>query len=256
MNNHPDAQCWGIIPARYGSSRFPGKPLAQILGKPMFWHVYKRAMKCPELNRVVIATDDERIFDAAKSLDVPVVMTENDHQSGTDRVHEAACLLKFPDESVIVNIQGDEPLLDPSMISLLIRPFKKPEVSVTTLVHPMGPESALNPDRVKAAFAPDGRALYFSRAPIPYPRDPLKQSYFCHIGLYGFRKSALDRFVALPPGRLEQIEKLEQLRLLENGMAIHVEITENKCMSVDRPEDLKEVIAVLKQTRQARDDFL
>jgi 3-deoxy-manno-octulosonate cytidylyltransferase (CMP-KDO synthetase) len=216
----------------------------------MFWHVYDRARQCPELNRVVIATDDNRIFDAAASLDVPVTMTRDDHESGTDRVHEAACRLKIPDNSVVANIQGDEPLLDPEMISLLVRPFEKPEVSVTTLVHPMGPESALNPDRVKAAFAPDGRALYFSRAPIPYPRDRLKTSYFCHIGLYGFRKSILDKFVSLPPGRLEQMEKLEQLRLLENGIRIHVEITENKSMSVDRPEDLEEVIAFLKKNQQ------
>lgn len=252
MNDFSSIKCCGIIPARYSSTRFPGKPLAQILGKPMFWHVYERARQCPELDRVVIATDDNRIFEAAQSLDVPAIMTRSDHESGTDRVHEAACLLKIPDAGVVVNIQGDEPLLDPEMVSLLIRPFADPEISVTTLVHPMGPESAENPDRVKAVFAPDQRALYFSRAPIPYPRDVLSASYFCHIGLYGFRKSALDRFVSLPPGRLEQMEKLEQLRLLENGIGIHVEITENKSMSVDRPEDLQQVIAVLEQRQNIK----
>lgn len=242
MSNADLPGCLGIIPARYASTRFPGKPLAEIYGKPMFWHVYTRAVQCPELGRVVIATDDNRIADAASALDVPVIMTGKDHESGTDRVQEAAALLNAEPQEVIVNIQGDEPLLDPGMLSLLIRPFKNPEIEVTTLAHKMDTRFAENPDRVKVTFAPDGRALYFSRAPIPYPQNAKDAGHFCHIGLYGFRKTALDRFVSLAPGRLEQIEKLEQLRLLENGIPIHVQVTESRSISVDRPEDIEKVI--------------
>ena len=242
--------CCGVIPARYESTRFPGKPLAKIRGKPMFWHVYTRAMQCPEFRQVVIATDDTRIAEAAEALDVPVLMTRSDHESGTDRVQEAARYLNMDDRSVIVNIQGDEPLLEPAMLSAMIGPFQHPEIAVTTLAHPMDPDSAQNPDRVKVAFAPDGHALYFARAPIPYPRDGGDAVYHCHIGLYAFRKSALDRFVALGPGRLEQIEKLEQLRLLEAGIPIHVVLTENKSISVDRPEDLARVLAIIDDAKQ------
>lgn len=247
MNLSAPVECCGVIPARYASTRFPGKPLAKIQGKPMFWHVYSRARQCPQLQQVVVATDDERIFSAAKALDVAVVMTRDDHESGTDRVHEAADRLGIHKNGVVVNIQGDEPLLDPDMLSALIRPFADPEMAVTTLVHPLDPEPAQNPDRVKAAFAPNGRALYFSRAPVPHPRNGQDAAYFCHIGLYGFRKSALDQFVRLPPGRLEQIEKLEQLRLLENNIPIHVEITQGKSLSVDSPGDLEKVIAEFNQ---------
>ncbi len=242
--------CYGVIPARYESTRFPGKPLAKIRGRPMFWHVYTRAMQCPEFRQVVIATDDPRIAEAAESLDIPVLMTRSDHESGTDRVQEAAGYLNMDDRSVIVNIQGDEPLLEPAMLSAMIGPFQHPETEVTTLAHPMDPDTAQNPDRVKVAFAPDGHALYFSRAAIPYPRDGGDAAYHCHIGIYAFRKSALDRFVALGPGRLEQIEKLEQLRLLEAGIPIHVVLTENKSISVDRPEDLARVLAIIDDTEQ------
>ena len=245
MNMKQLPPCVGVIPARYESTRFPGKPLAQICGKPMFWHVYTRAMQCPELRKVVIATDDTRIAEAAEALEVPVLMTRTDHESGTDRVQEAAGMMNLDERNVIVNIQGDEPLLSPTMLSAMISPFVRPEVDVTTPAHPMERHWASNPDRVKVAFAPDGRALYFSRAPIPHPRNPKDAAFYCHIGLYAFRKAVLDRFVALGPGRLEQIEKLEQLRLLEAGIPIHVVITENKSMSVDRPEDLDAVAEIL-----------
>ncbi|MFP3981573.1 MAG: 3-deoxy-manno-octulosonate cytidylyltransferase [Desulfobacterales bacterium] len=244
--------CYGVIPARYESTRFPGKPLARIQGKPMFWHVYTRATRCQEFRQVVIATDDPRIAEAAEALDVPVLMTRSDHESGTDRVQEAAGMLNMDERSVVVNIQGDEPLLEPAMLSAMLGPFQYPEIEVTTLAHPMDPDTAQNPDRVKVAFAPDGRALYFSRAPIPYPREGRDAAYHCHIGLYAFRKSALDRFVALGPGRLEQIEKLEQLRLLEAGIPIHVVLTENKSISVDRPEDLARVLAMIDEANRQK----
>lgn len=238
--------CYGIIPARWGSTRFPGKPLADIQGKPMFWHVFTRASGCERLESVTLATDDRRIADAARKYNIPFIMTRNDHESGTDRVKEAADILQIPEDSVVVNIQGDEPLLDPAMLLELINPFKNPETMVTTLAHVLDGHEADNPDRVKAVFADDGRALYFSRAAIPFGRNvdtpPL---YYGHIGLYAFRKQALDRFVALPPGRLEQLEKLEQLRLLENNIPIHVAITELRSISVDRPEDLEAVLALL-----------
>ncbi len=144
--------CYGIIPARYGSSRFPGKPLADILGRPMFWHVHRRASLCPGLGRVVLATDDERIRSAAESLDVPVVMTAADHPSGTDRVLEAAERIGVPEDAVVVNIQGDEPLLDPEMITRVLAPFEKRGVEVATLAYPLPAGQAADPDRVKVVF--------------------------------------------------------------------------------------------------------
>ncbi len=233
--------CYGIIPARYASSRFPGKPLAEIRGKPMFWHVCHRAQQCPDLSAVYLATDDERIAEAAKRLDVAVIWTRPDHQSGTDRVFEAARQLALPENDVVINIQGDEPTLNPLLLSELIRPFTDPEVVVTTPVRAMNPEWAKSPDRVKAVFSAQHKALYFSRAPVPFSRDAIPAQVYGHIGLYAFRMHALEKFVSMPPGRLEKIENLEQLRLLENNVPIHVVITEHESLSVDRPEDLETV---------------
>jgi 3-deoxy-manno-octulosonate cytidylyltransferase (CMP-KDO synthetase) len=243
MPSVPD--CYGIIPARYGSTRFPGKPLADILGKPMFWHVYQRASQCPQLKAVWLATDDARIAKAADELAVPTVMTAPHHPSGTDRVLEAAQLLGIPATAVVVNIQGDEPLLAPQMLSELLEPFADPAVQVTTLACEITAAEADHPDRVKVVFAPDGRALYFSRAAIPFHRDGAKRCHHGHIGLYGFRMDALARFVALGQSRLESIEKLEQLRLLENHMPLAVVITRHRSRGVDSPEDLQTVRQLL-----------
>jgi 3-deoxy-manno-octulosonate cytidylyltransferase (CMP-KDO synthetase) len=241
--------CHGIIPARYDSTRFPGKPLADINGKPMFWHVYNRAVRCDRLAGVTIATDDARIADAAHRLQVPVVMTGRHHQSGTDRVKEAADILQIPENAVVVNIQGDEPLLEPEMLAQLVAPFENPEIQVSTLAHPLDPIESDNPDRVKVVLGHGGRALYFSRSPIPYyGQSTDSRLYYGHIGLYAFRKKTLDHFVSLPAGRLEQIEKLEQLRLLENDIPIFVAMTSFKSISVDRPEDLNKVIGLLNMT--------
>jgi len=237
--------CYGIIPARYGSSRFQGKPLAMILGKPMFWHVYEHARKCSELSKIVLATDDERIVSSAKSLNVPVVMTRNDHISGTDRVLEAAEKLCVPEDAVVVNIQGDEPALEPAMLSEIIQPFESPEIRVTTLARKIHPKEAENPDLVKVVFDRDHKALYFSRAPIPVSRNGKEKVLYGHIGLYAFRMKILRQFVFLGPSRLEVIEKLEQLRLLENGISIHVVITNHRSTGVDRPEDIKTVSKIL-----------
>lgn len=235
-------KAWGIIPARYASSRFPGKPLAEILGRPMFVHVYERARRSPALEGVVLATDSRQIAAAAERYAVPWVMTRPDHPSGTDRVLEAARLLDLDEDAVVVNIQGDEPALHPEMLTGLVAPFARPEVQVATLVSPLTGAEAANPDLVKVVCDRQGRALYFSRAPIPFPRDGQPGTFLRHIGLYAFRMPALERFVALGPGTLEVIEKLEQLRLLENGMAIHVVETRHQSIGVDRPADIAAVV--------------
>jgi 3-deoxy-manno-octulosonate cytidylyltransferase (CMP-KDO synthetase) len=247
MSGLPD--CYGIIPSRYASRRFDGKPLAPILGKPMFWHVYTRACRCPEIGRVVLATDDKRIELAARELGVPVAMTRNDHVSGTDRVLEAAEAIGVPEDAVVVNIQGDEPALEPDMLSGLLAPFESPDVMVTTLARKIDENEAKNHDRVKVVFAKDGRALYFSRARIPYHRDEDHGQYFVHIGLYAFRMPVLKKFVQLGPSRLEGTEKLEQLRLLENGIPIHVVETVHESIGVDRPEDVEIVSRILREKR-------
>ena len=240
-------KCYGIIPARYESTRFPGKPLVDIQGKPMFWHVYQRARRCQELTQVVLATDDKRIFSAAQALDVPVLMTRSDHPSGTDRVLEAAELLNTSEDSVILNIQGDEPVLEPLMLNELLGPFSSPQTMVTTLVRKAMPAKAQSHDVVTVTFTKNGRALYFSRSVIPYPRQDVIDTVYEQIGMYGFRMRALKEFVALGPCRLEKIEKLEQLRLLENDIPIQIVVTEFGSHDVDRPEDLEIVNQILSQ---------
>ncbi len=246
MSTLPPA--YGIIPARYASSRFPGKPLVTIHGRPMFWHVYTRARRCPALAGVWLATDDERILAAAKDLDVPAVPTSPDHPSGSDRVREAADLLRLPEECVIVNIQGDEPALDPAVLASLLPPFSDPAVQVATLARPISAEEAARPDVVKVVVDAFGRALYFSRAPIPYPAEGQAPAHLGHVGLYAYRRAALARFTELPQGRLERLEKLEQLRLLENGIALTVVPCTHACHGVDRPEDVAAVAALMTET--------
>jgi len=245
--------CHGIIPARYASVRFPGKPLADIAGKPMIWHVYERARRCAALQSVTLATDDARISRAAEQLGLACVLTRPDHPSGTDRVHEAARLLGIADEAVVVNIQGDEPLLDPGLLDALIEPFAEEAVQVSTPAMEVDAERALSPNQVKVVTAANGDALYFSRALIPHARDEGldRPAYLGHIGLYAFRMRTLARFVELPPSRLEELEKLEQLRLVENGIPIRVVRVERHSPGVDTPEDLQRVIRFLSETRQA-----
>lgn len=247
MNQPPP--CYGIIPTRYASSRFEGKPLALILGKPMIQHVYERACRCPQLQRVILATDDHRIFEKAQSLAIPVLMTSADHTCGSERVLEAAHLLEVPEDGVVVNIQGDEPALVPEMLSALIAPFSSPAVQVTTLARTISAEEARDPDQVKVVMGRDHQALYFSRLPIPYPRDGKEEGYFGHIGLYAFRMKTLAHFVALDKGVLEKKECLEQLRLLENNIPIQVVITTHKSHGVDRPGDIAVVERILRQTQ-------
>jgi len=238
-------KCYGIIPARYQSSRFPGKALAEIAGRPMLWHVFNQARQCPELSSVVLATDDERIRSVAEKHEIPVVMTRADHPSGTDRVLEAATKMNLPVDAVVVNIQGDEPALEPAMLAELVHPFSQPEVMVTTLARKIDAREAASPDQVKVVMAQNRTALYFSRSPIPYHRDDQKDEYYGHIGLYAFRMPALEKFVTLDQGRLEVTEKLEQLRLLENNIPLHIVLTEHQSIGVDRPEDIQVVEQII-----------
>ncbi|MCH5276739.1 MAG: 3-deoxy-manno-octulosonate cytidylyltransferase [Desulfovibrionaceae bacterium] len=244
--------CYGIIPARYASSRLPGKPLADIGGRPMFWHVWRRARRCRALKNVWVATDDERVAEAAAAWEVPWVLTSPDHPSGTDRVREAAVRLNLPMDAVIVNIQGDEPLLEPSMLDELTAPFTDESVGACTLATPLDPadpaDAALiaSPHQVKVVMDEAGDALYFSRAPIPFARDGSVPPRFAgHVGLYAFRRDVLERVTALPPSPLEQTEKLEQLRLLEHRIPLRVVLTRWRTRGVDTPEDLETVRALV-----------
>lgn len=242
----PLPEAHGIIPARYASTRFPGKPLTPLNGRPMFWHVWSRAGQCPLLASVTLATDDERIRDAALELDVPVVMTDSRHQSGTDRVFEAATLLGLPQHAVIVNIQGDEPALDPEALTRLLEAFAEPDVQAATLAHRLDPADLDRPDKVKVVLAANNDALYFSRSGIPFCRDGDRAApALGHIGLYAFTMPVLQRFVRLPQSPLELTEKLEQLRLLENGIAIRVVLTEKAFPGVDHVEDVARVLPLL-----------
>jgi 3-deoxy-manno-octulosonate cytidylyltransferase (CMP-KDO synthetase) len=248
MDNPPAV--YGIIPARYGSSRFPGKPLTPILQRPMFWHVFSRASQCPQLAGVYLATDDERIRRAAEALDIPAVMTDPGHPSGTDRIFEAAQRLKLPGDSVVVNIQGDEPALAPEMLSLVVEPFSDQRVRVSTLASPVSEREAADPNLVKVAISGQGWALYFSRCAIPYHRSEGERRYMGHIGLYAYRLDDLQRFVALGPSRLELTEKLEQLRFLEAGIPIRVASCYHRTTGVDSPEDVPRVEAILRQEQE------
>ncbi len=245
--------CYAIIPARYDSSRFPGKPLVPILGVPMCVRVHQRASLCALFAKVVLATDDERIMAVARQWNIPALLTAREHQSGTDRVLEAARLIGAQADSVVVNVQGDEPALDPAMLEELLAPFCGPQgaaVQVATLATPMDRQEAASPDRVKVVLDAQGRALYFSRAAIPHSRDGAGEDEagpLLHVGLYAFRMAALERFAALPQGRLERTEKLEQLRLLENAIPIHVAVTGRKSHGVDRPEDVEHIENILRE---------
>lgn len=241
--------CFGIIPARYESSRFPGKPLADILGRPMFWHVHQRASQCALIGKIALATDDNRIYSESCKYNIPAVMTAADHASGTDRVLEAAQQMQIPEDAVVVNIQGDEPMLEPEMLTQLVEPFADPNIEVTTLATRITAAEAQNPDQVKVVWSKAGSALYFSRSPIPFSRDGEADAYWGHIGLYAFRMRTLRRFVALGQSQLERQEKLEQLRLLENDIPIYVVPTTHRTCGVDRPEDVETVIARLTETK-------
>jgi 3-deoxy-manno-octulosonate cytidylyltransferase (CMP-KDO synthetase) len=232
-----------VIPARLASTRLPRKVLREIAGKPMLAWVYEAARACPQLDEVVIATDSEEIVSLCAANGWPVELTSPELPSGTDRVHAVA---QLRDADTYVNIQGDEPLLTPGHISALLAPFAQPHVDVTTLKVRCTAENIANPNAVKVVTALDGRALYFSRATIPYDRDATGNAdYWKHIGLYAYRKAALNRFAALAPSQLELTERLEQLRLLENGFNLYVAPTDLDTIGVDTEDDLHRVEQLL-----------
>ncbi len=236
----------GAIPARYGSTRLPGKPLLPIAGRPMIEHVYTRVAQARGLDRVVVLTDDERIARAVEAFGGEWEMTPADCASGTDRIAWAARHWGAAATSAIINIQGDEPLIDPEEISRIAEHLAaNPEDPVVTLATPAAPEEMANPNAVKVVLARDGSALYFSRSAIPYPRGeggavPLK-----HVGIYGYQRDALLRLAGLAPTPLERSESLEQLRALENGIPIRVLIVGRGSIGVDTVEDLERVEKIL-----------
>jgi 3-deoxy-manno-octulosonate cytidylyltransferase (CMP-KDO synthetase) len=237
------ARIVAIIPARLASTRLPGKVLRRIAGVPMLGWVYRAALACPQLDQVLIATDSTEVATYADSQGWPSIMTSSDLPSGTDRVHAVSALI---DADIYVNIQGDEPLVRREHIDALLRPFALPDAEVTTLSTPCLPAEIDDPNAVKVVTANDGRALYFSRATIPYNRGTIMAPRK-HLGLYAYRKAALRRFATLPPSPLESAERLEQLRLLENGIGIYVEHTPFPTIGVDTEEDLLAAERVLQQ---------
>ena len=231
----------GVIPARFSSTRFPGKVLAQIAGKTMLQHVYERASLSTYLSSILIATDDDRVYSAAKNFGARVRMTRSDHFSGTDRVAEAASAV---DAEIVVNIQGDEPLIDPAAIDAAILPMVHlPELLMGTLKKRIEDAREIaDPNVVKVVTDRAGDAVYFSRCPIPFEREKsVSTPYFKHIGLYVYQRDFLLGYSALPVGPLETAERLEQLRALENGFRIRVVETEYESLGVDTPEDLARV---------------
>lgn len=241
----------GIIPARFESSRFPGKPLAMIFGKPMIQHVYENASKTVSLNELIVATDDLRIFECVEKFGGKVVMTRNDHQSGSDRCSEVlqALIAEKQYFDVTINIQGDEPFVNSEQLRMIIESFEEDSsTEISTLVKKIDQTNELfNPNVVKAVINHKGDALYFSRSPIPFMRD-LDQalwirhhSYYKHIGIYGFRTEVLQKITGLKKSSLEKSENLEQLRWLENGYQIKTKLTTIENIAIDRPEDLKKI---------------
>jgi 3-deoxy-manno-octulosonate cytidylyltransferase (CMP-KDO synthetase) len=224
-----------VIPARLTSTRISRKVIRSIAGKPMVEWVWRTAQASGLMNPVVVATDAEEVAEVCRARSIPVVMTSTTCASGSDRVREVACVI---DADIYVNIQGDEPTLTPDFFPPLLELFDRPEVEVSTLAVPCPPVEYSNPNAVKVVTALDGRALYFSRATIPYDRDASGfTGYRKHLGIYAFRKAALERFAALPPSPLEQLERLEQLRLLENGVAIYVADAPRDTIGVDTEDD-------------------
>jgi 3-deoxy-manno-octulosonate cytidylyltransferase (CMP-KDO synthetase) len=235
-----------VIPARLASTRLSRKVLREIAGQPMLAWVYRAARACSQLDRVLIATDSDEVMAFARDSGFDATLTPVDLASGTDRVHFVA---QNVPADIYVNVQGDEPLVRPEHIDALLRPIlARPEVVVSTIATPCPPAHIANPNAVKVVTASDGRALYFSRGTIPFDRDQTGQVNYCkHLGLYAYRKSALDRFPCLPPSGLEAAERLEQLRFLENGIDIYVEPTPYDTIGVDSEEDRLAVEAILLQ---------
>ena len=236
-----------VIPARYASTRLPGKPLVPLAGKPMIQRVYERAKRATRVDRVVVATDDERIAQLVEGFGGKARMTRSDHRTGTERVTEVAA---HEEGDVFVNVQGDEPLLDPAAVDTAVASLlAEPAAAIGTVATPIKtPADIMDPNVVKTVLDFDGNALYFSRAPIPWVRDSagkIQVRHLKHLGLYVFQREALLEYPSLPQGELERIEQLEQLRWLENGWKIRVAEVEHDAVSVDVPEDVARVEKLL-----------
>ena len=253
---HPgSARVLGVIPARLASTRLPRKVLRELAGQPLLAWVYRAAQACPGLDQIVIATDSTEVLELCDLHGWPCFITSPDLSSGTDRLFAVSQQIRA---EIYVNIQGDEPLLEPAHIAALLAPFAAPHVDVTTLKVRCTPENIANPNAVKVVTAHDGRALYFSHATIPFDRGQDRGQerehsgavYWKHLGLYAYRRAALQHFASLPPGKLEQTERLEQLRLLENNIALYVAETEHDTIGVDTEDDLRRVEAILLQRQR------
>ena len=238
----------GIIPARYASTRFPGKPLIDIGGKSMIQRVYEQTCKSGLLTDVIVATDDQRIADHVAGFGGTVQMTSAHHQSGTDRCAEVA--LNYPETEVFINIQGDEPFIDPRQIDLLCHCFSESDVSLATLVKKIKTDVELHSQNIpKVVVSNKNEAIYFSRTPIPFLRDHQQehwlahQTYYKHVGIYGYRREALKLITQLPLSNLEQAEALEQLRWIENGWRIKVAVTDIESIAIDTPSDLHKALS-------------
>jgi 3-deoxy-manno-octulosonate cytidylyltransferase (CMP-KDO synthetase) len=233
----------GVIPARYGSTRFPGKPLALILNKPMIQHVYEQVSKSKLLDSVVVATDHEEIKATVEGFGGQAVLTNKNHETGSDRIEEVASKIEG---DFFVNIQGDEPLIRPELIDALVSAAKEaPDSVITAKTKITNEEDVASPNVVKVVTDINGNALYFSRSTIPYNRAQKEHTYFKHLGIYLYPKTILNQFVKLPQSSLEEVEMLEQLRLLENGYKIKVVETNYDAVGVDTKEDIQKVENIL-----------
>ena len=242
-----------IIPSRYESTRFPGKPLADLCGKPMIQHVYERVLRAKTVSFAAVATDDERIFAAVRAFGGRAVMTSPRHRSGTDRIAEAVESMGLQDDDIVVNIQGDQPLFEPVQVDEVVGPLlADASIPMSTLIYRIvRDEEITHPNAVKTVFDHDHFALYFSRATIPFIRDPGKRDdYFKHHGIYAYRRDFLRTFTALPEGILERLEALEQLRALEHGYRIKVVVTPHDSVEVDTPEELERVQRLIERSER------
>ena len=254
MNNkNNDIQVVAIIPARYKSNRFPGKPLADINGKPMIQHVVERAAQVELLSRVYVATDNQEIAEVVRGFGGNVVMTREDHVSGSDRLAEAAEKIDISEQDVVVNIQGDQPFFHSEVIDQVAGPLlDDPMLPMSTLIYKIIRKEEINdPNHVKTVFDKDNYALYFSRSAIPFQRNPEESAaptYYKHLGFYAYRKGFLLTYVSLPEGEWEHFEKLEQLRALEYGYRIKVVLTQHDSVEVDTEEELDRVAALMRKS--------
>jgi 3-deoxy-manno-octulosonate cytidylyltransferase (CMP-KDO synthetase) len=249
LNANSD-QIWAVIPARYAATRLPGKPLVEIAGKPMIQRVWEQVRQAKNISRVVVATDDDRIRTVVEKFGGEAIMTRSDHATGTDRIAEVAA---SHEAGIFINVQGDEPLVSPEAVDALAEAISgDPEVQLATLAVALKtPADIMDPNIVKVVLDFDDNALYFSRAPIPWVRDKgtaTHARHLKHLGLYAYRRSALIEYNTLPPGDLERVEQLEQLRWLENGFKIRVAETEHDSVSVDVPDDVARIEKLLRNS--------